>query len=33
VPEGTARLRVTLSALHRTEHIDGLVRTLLELMQ
>jgi 8-amino-7-oxononanoate synthase len=33
VPEGTARLRVTLSAMHESEQIDGLARTLLELME
>jgi len=32
VPEGTARLRITLSAAHRPEHIDGLVDALLECM-
>jgi len=32
VPEGTARLRITLSAAHQPEHIDGLVAALLECM-
>ena len=28
VPQGSARLRVTLSAAHETDQIDGLVDTL-----
>jgi 8-amino-7-oxononanoate synthase len=33
VPEGTARLRVTLSAMHQPEQVDGLADTLLELIE
>lgn len=33
VPEGTARLRITLSAEHDPAHIDGLVEVLLESMK
>lgn len=33
VPDGTARLRITLSAEHQPEQIDGLVDTLLELLE
>lgn len=32
VPEGTSRLRVTLSAKHTHEHIDQLIETLLPLL-
>jgi len=32
VPEGTSRLRVTLSAKHNKEHIDQLIETLLPLL-
>jgi len=31
VPEGTARLRITLSASHEREHIDGLIEALAGL--
>lgn len=31
VPEGQARLRITLSALHHRQHIDDLVKVLLNL--
>ncbi|MBC7656755.1 MAG: aminotransferase class I/II-fold pyridoxal phosphate-dependent enzyme, partial [Frankiaceae bacterium] len=33
VPEGQARLRVTLSALHSESDIDGLVRALAPICQ
>lgn len=33
VPEGTARLRITLSAEHRPEHIDRLIEALVECMK
>ena len=32
VPEGTSRLRITLSAKHRREHIDQLIETLSRLL-
>ena len=32
VPQGTARLRITLSAAHSREHIDRLVSALVELL-
>lgn len=32
VPDGTARLRITLSAAHRPEQVDGLVAALLETL-
>jgi 7-keto-8-aminopelargonate synthetase-like enzyme len=28
VPDGTSRLRLTVSAAHQTDHIRGLVETL-----
>jgi len=31
VPEGTARLRITLSAAHEAEHIKGLVKALVKV--
>jgi len=31
VPEGTSRLRITLSAKHRRDHIDRLIETLCQL--
>ena len=33
VPEGTARLRISLSAAHTPEQVDRLVATLMELEQ
>ncbi len=33
VPQGTARLRITLSAVHRTEDVTRLIETLHELAQ
>ncbi len=32
VPEGTSRLRITLSAKHKKEHINQLIETLLSLL-
>ncbi|MEO8002375.1 MAG: aminotransferase class I/II-fold pyridoxal phosphate-dependent enzyme, partial [Arenimonas sp.] len=33
VPDGQARLRVTLTALHTEEHIDGLIKALAVALQ
>ncbi len=33
VPDGRARLRITLSALHREEDVDALLETLAEIMR
>ena len=33
VPEGQARLRVTLTALHSEEHVDGLIKALAVALQ
>jgi len=33
VPQGTARLRITLSALHKQAQIDRLVKSLVEVLQ
>ena len=33
VPEGSARLRITLSAQHRNEHIDRLLGDLKEIYE
>ncbi|HEY7378088.1 MAG TPA: 8-amino-7-oxononanoate synthase [Steroidobacteraceae bacterium] len=33
VPDGTARLRITLSAAHRDEHVDQLVEALTEVLR
>lgn len=33
VPEGQARLRVTLTALHTEEHVDGLVKALANALE
>jgi 8-amino-7-oxononanoate synthase len=33
VPDGTARLRITLSAAHREEHIDGLIDALAQALR
>ena len=33
VPEGQARLRVTLTALHTEEHVDGLIKALANALE
>ena len=33
VPEGQARLRVTLTALHTEEHVDGLIKALASALE